>query len=186
MAKSIPKDLLGMYIEKGIDLEKRRIYLFGDIDESASSRIIPSLHLLDTTEKPIEFYINSNGGEDFEMWAIHDAMKLCSCPIQTIAIGKCFSAAVLLVAAGVPGGRYCTRNVDFMVHHSSAGMEGGYQELVKDVEQLGRLTDRWLDHMATYTKLTARKWKSLLDKGGDYYMDYEAAIEAGIVDSIWE
>lgn len=186
MSRSFPRELVALYLDKGIDLQNRRTSLIGDIDEAAASRVITSIQLLDDGNKSLEFYIMTDGGEDYCMWAIHDAMRLCSSPVQTIGIGKVFSAGALLVAAGTPGERFCTRNTYFMVHQSMTQAMGCANDVIKAAGHFKDLQGLWIATMAKYTTLTEKHWQRLLDKGVDVYINAAEAIDMGIVDGIWE
>ena len=66
-------------------LEKRVIYLTGEIDERLSKEVIDKLMKLDMcNHKDITLYINSPGGEVREGLAIYDVMNMIKSDIKTI------------------------------------------------------------------------------------------------------
>ena len=108
--KAAPKndwDAVEAYFEYGVDTANRRVFLLGGVDESPISQAIKSLYYLDNDSgDEIELFIGSLGGSEYEMFALYDVLMSLKCPVTTVAIGKCMSAAPLLVAAGHVGYRY--------------------------------------------------------------------------------
>jgi ATP-dependent Clp protease protease subunit len=185
----IPKDWVDAYFDHGIDISNRRIFLFDDVEEVSIGTVIKGLYQLEATNKsdPIELFVGSFGGSEYEMLALYDVLQNgLRCPIHTIAIGKCMSAAPLLVAAGEVGERWATPNAQFMVHMGSAGVTDGRVEVSKaevvHAEILGKI---WYELMARHTQRPASHWRRLCKKVEDSYFDSETAIEWGIIDQIW-
>src|SRR6188474_705441 len=102
MRARITKDWIEAYFEYGIDRQNRRIFLFDGVDEGAIGTVIKGLYYMDSesVEKPIELFIGSFGGSEYEMFGLYDVIRTLRAPIYTTAIGKCMSAAPLLVACG--------------------------------------------------------------------------------------
>lgn len=187
MSRYPVKDYMGPLLERGIDVNRRAVYLFGEITIEKAEDVILGLQTLSTVnqEKPIELYINSIGGCIDNQFAIHDAIRVCSCPVSTICIGTAYSAAALLVAAGDKGRRYCTKHSKFMVHPTTMEMEGKTAQLDAEIKQLRACTGAWLDLMAEYTKLSRKQWDNYLRRNYDVYISSGEAVEYGLVDFIW-
>ena len=94
--------------EYGVDVDNRRVFLFGEINESTIANSIKAIYLLDSQHKSkaIELFVGSVGGDEYDMLALYDVLNSITAPIHTVALGKCMSAAPLLVAAGEKGCRY--------------------------------------------------------------------------------
>ena len=70
-------------------LERRVIYLDGDIDDECARDIIKKLLKLDIqSHKDITMYINSSGGSVASSLAIYDVMNMIKSNVSTIGIGK--------------------------------------------------------------------------------------------------
>lgn len=196
MAK-IQKDWVNAYFEYGIDVQNRKIFLFDDVGSESIGYIIKGMYLMeaDVTIKqrdedeipPIELFIGSFGGSEYEMYALYDVMRTLESPIYTVALGKCMSAAPLLVACGTPGHRYATPNTFFMVHegHDDFG-DGRITHIKKTVDHYNALEKRWFELMEQHTNQTAAFWRKQCSQVGDKYFNAEQALEWGLVDHLWD
>ena len=64
----------------------------------------------------ISLYINSDGGDSDGLSHIYDVFNMIKSPINTICLGKAYSAAAVLLAAGTKGKRYAYKNSKIMIH----------------------------------------------------------------------
>ena len=121
------------------------------------------------------------------MFALYDVIRTLSSPIHTIAIGKCMSAAPLLVACGEPGYRYATPNTWFMVHQSWDDFGAKrIDEMRKELDHLNTMGDRWYELMTRHTKMDQKFWKKHCEQVGDHFFDAYKAQELGLIDHIWD
>jgi ATP-dependent Clp protease protease subunit len=174
-------------MEYSIDLENRRIYVVGTLDAETNRQIIKNLCLLDTiSDKPIELYICSEGGEVQGMFAIYDIIQTLRSPVHTVGIGSVMSAAVLLVACGEKNHRYACPHTSFMVHNlwTDWGVKD-IEQAKNDIQATSRLWNNWYDLMEKYTGRSAQSWKKDCASSKDFYFSAEEALELGIVDQIW-
>ena len=77
-----------------------------ELDEESGK--ITTVHQLTNVKKPIEVYINTEGGDAASMFAIYDTIKFLQkegFQVHTYALGKVMSAGILLFAAGSVGHR---------------------------------------------------------------------------------
>jgi ATP-dependent protease ClpP protease subunit len=73
-----------------------------------ATQIVGSLLALEALDEaaPIRMYINSPGGTPYSVIGVVDAMQAVKPPIQTVALGACYSySSLLLVSWGGQGGR---------------------------------------------------------------------------------
>lgn len=183
------QSILEAAITHGIDIAGRRIFLHGDVAEESIALVVRGLYLMSDLDAgaPVELFVTSYGGTLDDAFALHDVTRTIKCPVGTVALGKCMSAAPLLVACGAPGERWATPNTTFMLHDASLDeVEGNPQQ----VEQEGRLTremmGRYAGLLGKYTKKPKRFWRSIFDKKVDRYFTATEALEWGLIDSIWE
>ena len=105
----------------------RNIYLFSDIDQNLCSQAIQQMYgFTESSQDPITFYINTNGGDVLHAFALIAAMKHCPAPIHTLGLGRVFSAGLLIYVAGAK--RFAYPNTLFMAHDFNAG-QGPYRRL---------------------------------------------------------
>lgn len=188
MAK-VSKDWIDVYLEHGIDRQNRRIFLFDDIEENSIGIVIKGLYYMDSEsqDKPIELFIGSFGGGEYQMFALYDVIRTLKSPIHTTAIGSCMSAAPLLVACGEKGYRYATPNTWFMIHQSwDSFIEKRIDEVKKDIEHHDKMAERWYELMALHTNQNADFWRTYTEQVGDHFFDAEQAQKLGIIDHIWD
>ena len=165
-------------------LEDRIIFISGEIDDKLSNTVIAELLFLESKNKnkDIYLYINSPGGISQSGLAIVDAINLVKCPVSTICIGLCASAAALLLASGEKGKRYILPNSKVMIHQPWGGIQGQITEI--EIYLKEGIKDR-----NTYASLLAEfcnknKDEVLKDIERDNYMNAKEALEYGIVDKI--
>lgn len=185
----IHKDWVEAYFEYGIDVQNRKVFLTHDIDAESIGAAIKGLYLMENenTDKPIEVFVGSFGGSEYEMWALYDVLRTLDSPIHTTAIGKCMSAAPLLVAAGEPGKRWATPNTFFMVHQSWDDFGEDRVDVIKKVlKHNDIMAKRWYDLMASHTKMPASFWKRKCEAIGDCFFTADEAMEWGLIDNIWD
>lgn len=177
-------DFYENYFSHGIDPVRRRLWLYDDIEEESISRFIMALVVMNdqNTSKPIDIFMSSCGGDEYEMLAAYDAIRSLSVTVRAFAMGKICSAAPLILAAADE--RYCFRNTQFMVHESSWDLEGRHNEMITTVEHYKELERRWAKCMAERTKLNATAWKRMTGKKVDSWFDAQKAVEYGLVHKI--
>ena len=164
----------------------RRISICGEIDDEIAAHFleqITSFEMLDR-DLPITVYLNTYGGDIYSALLIYDAIKLSSCPIHLIGIGKVMSAGVLLLASGDFGHRYITPNCRVMLHQISGGYCGSMSEMENELSEIRRLQDIYVSILSKETKVAKVKIKKDLDSGVDIYMSANDAKKYGIVDHI--
>lgn len=193
----ISKDWVDAYFQYGIDIKNRKVFLFDGVDEDSIGHVIKGLYLMESDHtvkqikdedyKSIELFIGSFGGSEYEMFALYDVIRTLKSPIHTTAIGKCMSAAPLLVACGEPGQRYATPNTWFMIHQSWG--DWGTKDtdsIKKDIAHYGAMEKRWVELMAKHTKQPAKFWLKKSRAKGDVYFDAYKAQEYGLIDHVWD
>lgn len=181
-------DELDAALEHGVDVKGRRIFLHGDVEEENIAVAIRGMYLLaDLSADPIELFIASYGGLVDDAFALHDVTRTIKVPVHTVALGKCQSAAPLLVACGHRGERYGSENCEFMVHDASIEIKedhspaqlAAYAEVIKArVARMDRL-------LAKYTKMPYRHWSRLSKSKTDHYFSADEALKWGLIDQIW-
>jgi len=183
-------DDLEVMMEYGIDRVNRRLFL-NEINEINIANVIKGIYYFqsDDHKKPIELFISSYGGEMYEMFGLYDVINTVTCPIVTVAVGKCQSAAPLLVAVGTAGKRYACPNTAFMFHQSSDYAEGEgpnrLGHLETEIAHHREIEERWYRLLAKHSSKTVAFWRGQAKKEGNIYYTAEQAIEFGVVDYLW-
>lgn len=181
-------DVVAAALEHGIDVQGRRIFLHGDVDEDSIGRAIRGLYILSGMgQKPIEMFVSSYGGVLDDAFALHDVTRTITCPIHTVALGKCQSAAPLLVACGQKGNRWSGANTIFMLHDSLMNPGDGPSSLLAAWAEEGKERMRKMARLlGRYTDKPARHWSGIFRGKTDRFFNAETAQEWGLIDHIWD
>lgn len=167
-------------------LDKRAVYLWGQVDDKSARDVVSKLLLLEADKpgKEIKFFINSPGGMVTSGMVIYDTIKLISSPVSTICMGLAASMGSILLSVGAKGKRFIFPHGEVMIHQPSLG--GYYQATSADIEIQAIQMEK--------TKLISAKILAencgktvdqvLKDFDRDYWMDAQEAVKYGIVDKI--
>lgn len=186
--------------------ELRTINLYGDISEQKGADVVAALLYLENTShavstkdpqdpeseqvivaRSIAMMVSTHGGTASDMFSILDIMDMVkerTCDIETFGIGKVMSAGVPILAAGTKGKRKVGRNCRIMLHNVMAGSHGTIFSMENELEEIKWIQERYIETLASYTKLTPSKIKKLLKSQKDIYISAEEAIKMGIADEI--
>jgi ATP-dependent Clp protease, protease subunit len=181
-------DELTAALEKGIDISGRRIFLHGDVDEGSIGLAIRGMYLLADLDdsKPIELYVMSYGGDLDEAFALHDVTRTIPVPVHTVALGKCMSAAPLLVACGHKGKRWASENCQFMLHDCSLDVEESSPVAIQaHVEAARAQMVTYAELLAKYTDKPKGHWTRMFGMRSDKFFSAEEALDWGLIDQIW-
>jgi len=162
----------------------RRIVLSGNIRDETAAQFLESITAFERADmgSAITIYIDTYGGALRAALAIYDAMRICSCPVETIGIGKVMSAGALLLAAGDNGNRYLAPNTGVMIHQISGGAHGTVNEMNIILEETKKLQDVYVELLARHTGKSIKKISN--DIMADNYMTAQEAINYGLADKV--
>lgn len=116
-------NLVNLYKEAGYDVLKRTIYLWGEINEESSYHFITSINAILSVSGdltlPIKLYVNSNGGDIYDMFAIIDYMKYIhshyGVTVDVYGCGKLMSAGAFIMITAT-GKRNLFQNTTLLLH----------------------------------------------------------------------
>ncbi len=165
-------------------LKDRIIFLSGVIESNMANTIVAQLLLLDgqNSEREIQIYINSPGGEVYAGLAIYDTMQYIKAPITTICVGVAMSMGSVLLMAGDKGKRKSLPNSRIMIHAGSAGFRGAVPDLEVQAREVMELQDILRGLYVRHTGHDVEKVKN--DMQRDYFMSPQTAKEYGLIDEV--
>ena len=169
------------------ELLRHRILFLGDpIDHQMANRLIARLFLLDAEDPraPIDLYINSPGGSLLDGLAIIDTMLCLRAPVHTVCIGKAYSMAAWILAAGARGHRLATPNAEIMIHQLSTGIEGEAGDIEVYARRILRLQQRMVDLLCRWTGKSPEQIRSDIQR--DFFLTAPDARDYGVIDGILE
>lgn len=162
----------------------RRIVVSGSIKEDTGAQFLEQMTALEYSDhtKPITVYVDTYGGSVDAALLMYDVIKTCSCPINTVGMGKVMSAGVLLLAAGDKGYRYISPNTRVMIHEVSSGVRGTVSEMDNAINESRRLQEVYIKILAKNTGKSLSQIKK--DITVDKFMTAQEAIKYGIADKV--
>lgn len=166
-------------------LGQRKIFLFGDIDDEISEKVVKQLHYLVATNlDPISIYINSSGGSVDSALSIIDTINLIkhSVIIKTICY-QAGSCASYILAFGSEGYRYAFPNSSVMMHNVT--LELPENEKNKQ-ESFMKFTKEHVNNLESQVaKACKKKLKEFSEAiQNDLYMNAKQAKTYKIIDKI--
>ncbi len=166
-------------------LEQRRIFLEGKIDFDSACRVVKQImYLCDRdTEKPIDMFITSPGGDVGAGLLIYDCIRDCDCTVNTYCLGEASSMGAVLFAAGT-GKRCMLLHSRLMIHEPfvSGAIEGNSMEIESVAKSI--LSTKKLINLIL-SELTGKSQKEIEKATAyDHYLPADEAVEFGLADRI--
>ncbi|TRX52176.1 ATP-dependent Clp protease proteolytic subunit [Fulvivirga sp. M361] len=165
-------------------LKERIVFLGTGIDDQVANMIVAQLLYLNSQDpkKQIDLYIQSPGGSVYAGLAIHDAMKMISAPVSTVAVGFCGSMATALLTAGTAGMRYALPQATIHMHPTGGGAKGYTEDVRIATREQERLQAQLFHIMG---KNTGHSWKEIEDYFiRDRFLNALQAKEFGLIDEV--
>lgn len=165
-------------------LENRVVFLFGEINQASAARITMQMLYLENQKKgqDINFYINSPGGAVDDTLCVFDTMRFLSSKVATFCVGRAYSGAALLLAAGEKGKRFILPHSKVMIHQPYGGVYGQAADIKIQAEQIIK-SKRTLNEI--FAKATGQPFEQIqADSERDKYFNAGEAKEYGLVDEI--
>jgi ATP-dependent Clp protease protease subunit len=165
-------------------LKERIVFLGTPINDQVANLIVAQLLWLDRedSEREIQMYINSPGGQIYAGLAIYDAMKLIKAPVSTFAIGMAASFGTILLTAGTKGRRFAMPNATIHMHQPLGGAQGQASDIVIQANELIRIRERLNQMLIDCTGQPREVIERDTDR--DFYLDAFKAVEYGLIDSV--
>lgn len=117
-------------------MKTKYVYIMGDLTFGSIADVLKAIDEAnnDDTIKRIQLTIASGGGKLYAGFALYDYIKKSIKPVDTLAVGYCASASVMVLQAGAM--RYAAPHTTFMVHPSSWSYEDiPYPTLTNKMDQ---------------------------------------------------
>ena len=164
----------------------RIIFIDEEITQHTASVVVAELLFLEAqdSDKDINIYINSPGGEVAAGLAIYDTMRFIKPDISTICVGRAASMAAVLLSAGTKGKRYALPNAEIMIHQPLGGFQGQASDIKITADHILDLKERLNRILAENTGQELSVIERDTDR--DNYMTSADAAAYGLVDKVIE
>lgn len=182
-----PPDGFGLYSDVYAKLAANRvIFLKNDLTAEIGSTISALLIYYDSISQTedINFYINTNGGDSYALINIYDVINMIKAPVNTICIGKAYSAGAFLLASGK--NRMMHKNAKVMIHGIQFAFPPPSESNQIDAENYYKYIE---DHNTVMLSILSKHTKQPLSKvkedcSRDLFLTSEQALKYGLIDSI--
>jgi ATP-dependent Clp protease protease subunit len=167
-------------------LKDRVVFIVGGIDDHVANLVVAQLLFLESEnpDKDVHLYINSPGGIVTAGLSIYDTMQFIKPDVSTICVGQAASMGSLLLAGGAKGKRYCLPHSRIMIHQPSGGFQGQAADIDIHAREVLKLRARLNEILAKHPGQTVERIER--DSDRDNFMDAEAAVEYGLIDTVLE
>lgn len=165
-------------------IDKRIIYLDGEINSTSSKDIICNLIKLDMiNHKDITIYLNSTGGSVNNGLAIIDVMNMIKSDVSVVCVGMCASMACVLLACGTKGKRYMLPNSEIMIHEVSTVSMGKITEMQDKLDHATKINNKICKILSEKTNKSYSSIKKDINRK-DSWINATNALKQGFVDKI--
>lgn len=179
----------GERVERAYDiyslLLKNRVVMLGtQVNSQSANLVVAQLLFLDRedSERRIQMYINSPGGEVYAGLAIYDAMQEINAPVSTVAVGMAASFGTVVLAAGEAGMRHSLPHSTIHMHQPLGGIQGQVSDMQITVDHYQFLKQELIDIFVTHTGQDPARLEKDMDR--DFFMNPQQALEYGLIDEV--
>ena len=165
------------------ELESATLNIYDNIDSwcGVNAKDVEE-ELKNANNKPLNIYINSNGGEVFEGFAIYNVIKRYGGQKTVYIDGLAASIASVIAMAGDKV--VMNKASMLMIHNASGGCYGNAEEMKKVVEALEQINSVIKDIYVAKTGLSVEKLTELMDN--ETFMTPSECLEYGFCDEVLE
>jgi ATP-dependent Clp protease, protease subunit len=165
-------------------LMDRIIFVNGEIESNMANILTAQLLWLDQqSDKPINIYLNTNGGSVIDGLQIIDTTKFITAPISTTCLGMAASMGAVILSCGENGKRFALPHSRVMIHQASGGYHGKAEDVKTSYEQLLRCQQDVYEILAENMNMTYEEVEKLCSNTDKWFIG-EEAVKLGIVDEI--
>mgnify|MGYP001600942855 CR=1 FL=1 len=180
-----------------VDSTQNHVYFYRDINADTCLSLMKALREVDTglyydrmaynlpddyPHIPIYLHIQSDGGDAFASLQLADYIKTLKSPVYSIVEGCACSGATIVSAACEK--RYITPNAFLMIHQVSSFAWGTYEQFKDEVKLLDMIMQKLTAFYQQHSDMTPETIAEALKH--DTWMDAQMAIDAGLVDEVWQ
>jgi ATP-dependent Clp protease protease subunit len=166
-------------------LLKERIVMLGtEVSQQSANLIVAQMLFLDSqdSERPIQLYINSPGGEVYAGMAMYDAMQQVNAPVSTVVVGMAASFGTVILTGGRAGMRYALPHATIHMHQPFGGAQGQVTDMQIRINEFQRLKTEVIDIFVKHTGQDRDRIERDMDR--DIYFAPQQAVEYGLIDHV--
>jgi len=166
-------------------LKDRIIFIGTPIDDNVANLAIAQLLFLEAedSEKDINLYINSPGGQVTSGLAIYDTMQFIKPKVATICMGLAASMGAVLLCAGAKGKRSALPNSRIMIHQPLGGVSGQVSDIEIQTREFLKIKKKLNELLAQHTGQPIERIETDTDR--NFFMSAEESKEYGLIDDVF-
>ena len=135
------------------------------------------------TREPILLFINTNGGNAYDAFALGDVIKNSKTPVYTIALGWCMSAGFLIYLFGHK--RYMSEYATLMYHDVSSYAHGKTEQVKQELKEMERLAGLMNRLIVKTSKIELKTLEEYIDRKAEWYIDAETALKLSLCNGLY-
>jgi ATP-dependent Clp protease protease subunit len=163
--------------------KSRTLIISGGIDQQLVSNIIGQLlAMAGESDKPINLFVNSQGGHVESGDTIHDVVRFIKPRVRMIGTGWVASAGALIYVAAAKEDRYCLPNTRFLLHQPAGGTGGTAADIAIEAHEIIKMRARINQIFSRETGQPIERIES--DTHRNFWLDANQAVEYGLVSRI--
>lgn len=164
-------------------LMDRIIFLGVPINADVANIIQAQLLYLDSiSDKDINLYLNTPGGEVISGLAIYDTMQLIKSDVATTCAGMAASMGSILLCGGTKGKRNILPHSKVMIHQPLGGVSGQASDILIEAKEIEKCREELYRILSTNCNQPYDK--VFVDADRNYWMTADEALSYGMVDNI--
>ncbi len=188
MTKRVNRDDVDYFHDVGLYVPTRTLYTESECDGQMAERLIKNLHVLETmSSTPITIVMNNIGGDEYDCFAIIDAIRACDSEVTIKVFGAAMSAGSMILQAA--DYRVMAPNATQMIHYGTWGNHDHSKTYQKHAKE-GIRIDKAMEQL--YLRRIKEKnpayklqsLRSMLDH--DTYLTAEQSVDLGLADAVLE
>lgn len=172
----------------GIDerlLDKKIHYFSGEINNETITEAIKWLLYWETFPRTeLTLYVNSEGGEVYEAFALIELMKKSKHTIKTIGIGSIMSCGFMIFISGTKGYRYIGKNTGIMYHQHTDAWESKYHDLKAAMRENDNIVNRFQNCLKEASEYSLTEVKNIFSGSTDQYFTAKELVKLGLADKV--
>ena len=137
----------------------------------------------DFTREPIYLFINSNGGNAYDAFALGDIILTSKTPVYTVALGWCMSAGLLIYLFGDK--RFVGNYATLMYHDVSTWACGKSEYVRQELEEMTRLGKIYNSLITTSSGVTQKQLDDYISRKAEWYITAQQAIDLKLADDYY-
>jgi ATP-dependent Clp protease protease subunit len=163
----------------------RTLIISGEINQRLVAQVMGQLlAMADDSDKPINIFINSQGGHVESGDTIHDVIRFIRPQVRMIGTGWVASAGALIYVSVPREDRYALPNTRFLLHQPAGGAGGTAADVEIEAREIIRMRERLNRIFARETGQSLERIES--DTHRNFWLEASQALEYGLVGQVIE